>query len=136
MTKTITSADLRKELESDLSGCENPQINLADKEYKPLTTKQLLKIEKWMKLIRLFFHYKKEVRDCDDFTKVANAVAAIVAPGSAFGSVWAYNLHPSGEYHSLNVFYDEFDTLHTYEPQNGKTKRLFAAIGKNAKVTI
>ena len=116
--KTISQDEMQEILWNACDKDATGDCFTADRWYKPITEKQLKKISKIMKFILFFFPYRDEVRDCDDFAKIAVAVAAIVAPGAAFGEVWADGLAPG--YHAQNIYVDESLTAKLYEPQTQK----------------
>ena len=116
--KTITSEELFDILWDACDENATGDCFRGDPEYKPVTKKQLKRISKIMKFIMFFFPYKDGVRDCEDYAKIAVAVACFVAPGAAFGEVWADGLAPG--YHAQNIFVDESLTAKLFEPQTQK----------------
>jgi len=113
--KTITTTEFRDILKAH--GVEN--INLADREYKLMTEKDIKKMKRLLWLISLL-PYKPESRDCDDYSDFAKAVIRFFFGNIAFGVIWAHGLGNTAGYHSANFFMDENKKLHVYEPQNAK----------------
>lgn len=112
--KTIKSADLRK-----LVKFENSHTITADRTYRLVSENDIRRINKYMKIFRFFFPYRKEKRDCDDFALIGKAIQVIVCPGRAWGEIHANNLGQE-ERHAVNIFIDENKEIKYYEPQSGK----------------
>jgi hypothetical protein len=114
--KTITATDLRNLLNA--GGVKH--VDLSDNEYVLFSPSDIKRLNRVLFIISLL-PYKKEARDCDDFSDFAHAVARFWFGNCAFGRIWAEGLGTTQGYHAANFYVTESLEIVLYEPQNRKT---------------